>query len=181
MFDLKKSREIYGLLMNGKLINKSILNNSGAFVENYLFIEIINNLDDYRTQYKMSGYELVENADFFYIRDAQKQDSDLKTDITMKVCVLLLIMGKYLIEHNHRLTRLTEPSGGVSESDFDAMQEMPNTQEILYKSKIKDFTSAVKSVLIDRNILLQKPSSDEYILSDGGRAFFQEIVSEYQV
>lgn len=180
MFDVNISREIFSLLMNGKLINKSILNNSGEFVNNYLFTEIINNLDDYRTQYKMSGYNLIERSDFFYIRDHHKQEGDLKTDITMKVCVLLLIMGKYLIEHNYRLTRLTDPSGGLSESDFEAMQDMPNTQEILGKSKIVDLKMAVKSILVDKNILLQKPGSLDYILSDGGRAFFHEILLDYQ-
>lgn len=180
MFDVNTSREIFSLLMNGKLINKSILNNSGEFINNYLFTEIINNLDDYRTQYRMSGYDLIERPDFFYIKDYHQQDGDLKTDITMKICVLLLIMGKYLIEHNYRLTRLTDPTGGLSESDFEAMQDMPNTQEILGKSKIVDLKMAIKSILVDKNILLQKPSSLDYILSDGGKAFFHEILLDYQ-
>ena len=89
-------------------------------------------------------------------------------------------MGKYLIEHNYRLTRLTDPSGGLSEFDIKAMQDMPNTQEILSKSKITDLKMAVKSILVDKNILLQKPSSLDYILSDGGRAFFNEILLDYQ-
>ena len=179
MFDVNLSKEIFSQLINGKVISKSILNNGGDFIDNPLFAEIIHNLDDYRTQYKMSGYDFVEQSDFFYIREQVIQENDLKTDITMKVCVLLLLIGKYLTESNFRLTKLTESSGGLTNADFDAIQERPDTQEILDKSKIKDFRTGIKSILVDKNILLQKPGSHSYILSDAGRFFFTEIVANY--
>lgn len=180
MFDANLSKEIFSQLMNGKVINETILNNSGEFVENHLYTEIIKNMEKYQDQYKMSGYVFVEKSGFFYIRDTSLGEKDLKTDITMKVCVLLLLMGKYLIENNYRLTKLTNTSGGLTEADFEAIQEMPDTQEILEKSKIKDFAYGVKTCLIDRNILLEKPSSRSYILSASGRSFFDEIIVDHQ-
>lgn len=39
---------------------------------------------------------------------------------------------------------------------------------------------STKSILVDKNILLNKPSSLDYILSEGGGAFFHEILLDYQ-
>lgn len=180
MFDARLSIEIFSQLMNGKIINKHILNNNGEFIENTLHTEIMENLNDYRMQYRMCGYSFVESSTYIFIREQGRQPGDLKTDITMKVCVLLLLLGKYLTEHNYRIGKLTEPSGGITNADFEVIQQMPDTQEILEKSGLNsDLPTAIKSVLVDRYILLQKPGSLAYILSDSGKAFFEEIVKNY--
>jgi condensin complex protein MksE len=181
MFNAALSHEIFSQLMNGKVINKTELNNSGEFRENPLFAEILGNLNDYRNQYRMSGYEFIENSSYIYIRERVSKKEELKTDITMKVCVLLLLLGKYLTEQNYRFTKLTDKTGGLTVADFEAIEDMPDTQEILQKSGMKSrFQTAIKTTLIDRNILLQKPSSQTYILSDAGKAFFEEIIEGYQ-
>lgn len=181
MFNKILSKDIFRQLMNGRIINKSVLSNSGEFIENKLFTEIMQNIDDYRNQYRMSGYDFVENPEFIYIREQATRKEELKTDITIKACVLLLLLGKYLTEHNFRISKLTDPTGGVTESDFEIIQQMPDTEEILEKAGMKrDIQSSIKSVLVDRHILLQKPSSCSYILSEAGKAFFDEIVESYQ-
>ncbi len=181
MFNAVLSKMIFNQLMNGKVINKSLLNNSGEFVDNHLFIEIMDNLEDYRAQYRMSGYEFIENTRFVFIREPSSQTENLKTDITMRVYVLLLLIGKYITTHNFRLTKLTEASGGLTEEDIELIQQMPDTEELLEKSGMKrDFAGSIKSLLIDRNILLQKPSSASYLLSDAGRSFFDEIIEQYE-
>lgn len=181
MFDTRLSQEIFNQLMNGKVINKNELNNNGEFKENPLFAEIVGNLNDYENQYTMSGYEFVQHPSFIYIRERTSQREELKIDITMKVCVLLLLIGKYITEQNYRSTKLTDKTGGLSVVDFEGIEDMPDTQEILQKSGMKSgLQAAIKSTLIDRNILLQKPSSQTYILSDAGKAFFEEIIESYQ-
>jgi hypothetical protein len=99
----------------------------------------------------------------------------------MKACLLLLLLGKYLTENNYRLSKLTDSSGGITIADIEAINEMPDTQEILEKGKMKnDLASAIKSILVERHIMLEKPSSQSYILSDSGRTFFDEIVKSYE-
>lgn len=181
MYDTNLSIEIFSQLMNGKVINKTILNNNAQFVENPLFNEIMDNLKDYRTQYQMNGVEFVEEAEYIFIRDRLSNQDDLKTDIMMKACLLLLLLGKYLTEHNYRISKLSTSSGGITHADIEAMHEMPDTQEILEKAKMKnDLHSMIKSVLVDRHIMLEKLGSESYILSDSGRAFFEEIVKNYE-
>ena len=99
----------------------------------------------------------------------------------MKACLLLLLLGKYLTEHNYRISKLIDPTGGITRADIEIIQEMPDTQEILEKAKMKiDLHAMIKSVLVDRHIMLEKPGSQSYILADSGKAFFDEIVKNYE-
>jgi hypothetical protein len=181
MYNKQLSKEIFDQLTNGKVINKTILNNAGEFVENHLFNEVMGNLNDYRQQYEMSGCDFVESPTFVFIRDLASNQEDLKTDVTMKACVLLLLIGKYITENNYRITKLTESSGGLTEADIEAIEQMDDTKEVLERSSIKNgFSSAIKSILIDRNILLKKPSVNAYLLSDAGKEFFDEISERFQ-
>ncbi|MGN5091080.1 condensin complex protein MksE [Aeromonas hydrophila] len=95
MYNAALSSDIFNDLMNGKMINKTTFNNAGQFVDNELFIEIITNLKDYRTQYEMNGFEFVETNNYFFIRDRVNNKDDLKTDISMRACLMLLLLGKY--------------------------------------------------------------------------------------
>jgi len=181
MYNAYLSSQIFNHLMNGKVINKTKLNNNSQFVENPLFIEIIENLDDYKTQYQMNGVDLVVTVDYVYIKERGLKNDNLKTDITMKTCLLLLLLGKYITENNFRMSKLTEPSGGITEADIDAIMEMSDTPEILEKAKMKnDLLPLIKSILVKRSILLEKPGAQSYILSDSGRAFYDEIIKSYQ-
>lgn len=181
MYNEILSREIFRQLVNGKVINRTELNNSAEFTENRLYSEIMENLDQYRMQYKMSGYEFVDKSDFVFIRDKAIGQADLKTDITMKICILLRMIGKYITENNYKITKLTAATGGLTSADFEAIQQMPTTTEILEKSGMKtDIKLSILSVLVERNILLEKPSSEAYVLSDVGREFFDQIADNYQ-
>ncbi|UZE97235.1 condensin complex protein MksE [Alkalimarinus alittae] len=181
MFNQTKSVQIFNELMNGKVINKSILNNSGSRVDNELFVEIMDNLDVYHNQYRMNGYDFVDKSSYVLIRERSGQKEDLKTDATMKVCVLLLLIGKFINEHNYKIGKLTEANGGLTKSDFEDIEKMPDTAELLDKSGLKKgLWVAIKSNLIDRNILLEMPSAGKYILSDAGIAFYDEIQSNYK-
>lgn len=180
MYDARLSKEIFDQLMNGRIINKTVLNNASEFVENELYTEIIRNLDIYRQQYAMSGLKLVETESYFYVREPGANQESLKSDITMKACILLMLIGKYITESRSRLSKLTDPSGGLTDADIEAIEEMTDTAEILDRCGIKqDLQVAIKTILVERNIMLQKASSEVYLLSDAGRAFFDEIVEHY--
>lgn len=180
MYSVDLSVEIYQMLMAGKMINSRILNNSGQWVSNPLFEEIMNNLQAYTTQYEMSGQELVNNKSFVFLRKSGMPIEDLKTDVTMKAALLLLMLGKYINEQNYRFSKLTEPSGGITQADIRALQELDDVQELIEKAKLKsDLFAEFKNILINRNILLELPGSERFILSDSGRAFFDDVVRIY--
>lgn len=176
MYDADLSAEIYRTLMGGKVINRHKLNNSGEAITDPLFEEILSNLKSYRMQYEMCGWELVIEANYVFVRDRVTNNENLKTDITMRASLLLLMLGKYLNEHNYRVTKLTEYSGGISRADIEIIQEMPDVRELIEKAQLKnDLFTEFKNVLVNRNIMLEKPSSETFILSDAGKAFFEEI------
>lgn len=180
MYSVDLSVDIYQILSSGKVINGRILNNSGEFVSNSYFEEIMNNLSSYRTQYEMSGHELVVRKRFIFLRKSGYSIDDLKTDITMKAALLLLMLGKYINDRNYRFSKLTDTTGGITRTDIQNIQDMDDIQELIEKAKLKDdLFSEFKNVLINRSLLLELPGSERYILSDAGKAFFDEVVHSF--
>lgn len=182
MFNAELSKEIFQELMNGKVINKHKLDNAANLVENELFTEIMLNVRDYKTQYEMSGYEFELSESFVFIRKEGFDTKNLKTDPTMKAYLLLVLIAKYLNDHNYRFTKLTDADAGITDADISAMASMPDTEELIDKAGIKgDLLTNIKNVLVKRNIMLEKASSNSYVLSDSGKAFFQELTENNTV
>lgn len=174
-----KSVDIYDTLMNGRMINRQQLNNAGEWIADPWFDELMNNLQDYRMMFQAFGFRLVENPNYVYLIDQSLTDG--KTDISMKAYCLLLIIGKYLTVNGFALSKITSPTGGLTEADFIKMGELPYVAEILEKAKLgnrhkDDLFSVIKSVLVERKLMLEKPSSQSYILSNAGKAFFDELM-----
>lgn len=177
MFNTALSKEIFQELMNGKIINKHRLDNAANLVENELFTEILQNLNDYRTQYEMSGYEFELSESFVFIRKDGFDTKSLKTDATMRAYLLLVIIAKFLNDHNYRFSKLTDSDAGISDADIAKMASTSDTEELMEKAGLKGgLLNNIKNVLVKRNIMLEKPSSNSYILSDAGKAFFQELI-----
>jgi len=173
------SVEIFDQLMNGRIINKYKLSNSGEPIADPLFTEIMDNLADYRKNNAMNGFELIETPTYVYLNDAGGLDG--KTDISMKVYFLLLIIGKYLTVNGHSITKITSHTGGLTPDDFKEMANIPYVDQILEKSKMTgksedSLMGHVKNLLVDRGIMLEKPSSKSYVLSEAGKAFFEELM-----
>ena len=57
------SVEIYSQLMNGKMVNRTILT-EGALRSNPLFEELLNHFDRYQDHYGLMGYELIMRDGF---------------------------------------------------------------------------------------------------------------------
>ncbi|MBL4741481.1 MAG: hypothetical protein COB75_00895, partial [Idiomarina sp.] len=126
--------------------NQYKLSNSGQWVTDQYYDEIISNLADYRQQYEMCGYELVERPGYLFIREITPNATDLKTDVAMKASLLILMLAKYITDHNYSLLKLTETNGGVTPSDIEAMQEMPDMQELIEKAKLNSSLFVTGSV-----------------------------------
>lgn len=178
------SKQIFNDLMNGKIINeRNLENNAEQFERNPLYTEIIDNLPEYKQQYEMCGYDLIVNAEkgYLHIRDQGRASEGLKTDVTLKASIFLLMIGKYLNEYNYHIGKLTDASGGLTDVDFNKIMEMSDTQELLEKLSVNsDFKQAIQPVLVERNILLKKGDAPvKYILSDAGKAFFDEVTVDY--
>lgn len=174
------SVRIFDELMNGRIINKHKLSNNGEPMAEPLFTEIMDNLGEYRKSYAMNGFELVETPTYVYLNDAGSLEG--KTDISMKVYFMLLIIGKYLTANGQALSKITSHTGGLTPDDFKKMLEMPYVEQILEKARIdiKDeegLTSTIKTLLVERGVMLEKPSSQSFVLSDAGKAFFAELMA----
>ena len=178
MIEMQLSVKIYDVLMNGRIINRQILEND-HWVNNPLFSEIMDNLDAYRQQYQMSGFCLYSSGDYVYI--AENASDDLKTDVSMRAQVLLMLIGKYLNNQNLSLKKLSNLNTGLSLADIAGIQAMPESAELLMRAGMRedDLLSSIKSILVERNILLEKSSSQSYILSAIGEKFYEDLKPLY--
>lgn len=180
MFDRHLSKDIFDEFMNGKVINKHRLNNTGQEELDPYFTELMENLDDYKMQYDMSGLELVIKPSYALVREVKDKSIDLKTDISMKCAILLMILGKFVINGNYRMSKLTEASGGITADELAILENDDDVIELLEKGRMKgSLSSEVKNTLVGRKLLLEIPGAQKYILSDAGRAFFDEVVQNY--
>lgn len=178
MANLKSSVQIFNQLMNGKVINRDKIDND-AYKANPLFTEIMDNLKEYEHQYEMCGFNFINTEKYVYITD-QQQSEDLKTDIGMKAQILLLMIGKYLNSKNLSISRITTLSAGITHVELEDIQSMEETVELLERAGLKEnFKDNVKNILVDRNILLEKTTSQSYVLSAIGEAFFEELKPLY--
>lgn len=180
------SKLIFSELMNGKVINKHIVNNASELTLNPLFTEIMDNLADYRKQYQMNGSDFIVKPDFVYINDSDVL-SEKKSAQAMKVIVLLIIIGHYLNKYKYSFTKLTcAKTGGLTEDDFTAIEGLDYVQEILEKSSITkngdtNFYDKVVTVLVYRGIMVERPTARAFILTDAGKAFYEDVMQGFDI
>ena len=175
MINFKNSQLIFNTLMNGRVINREVIIND-VLVTNPLFTEIMDNLELYQRQYEMSGFKFIHSGNYVYITEDDKS----KTDIAMKAQILLLLIGKYLNNNNFSLKKIKYPNIGLTRSDILGIQAMSESIELLNRAGMgEDVYSQIKSILVERNILLEKTTSDAFILSAIGNEFFDELQPLY--
>lgn len=183
MVDMIKSVEIFNHLMNGRMINREQMASYGEFEPDPLFAEIMGNLDDYRKQYAMCGYNLIDTGSFLYIvRDYEYENN--KSMIAMKAYCLLLIIGKYTTAHGRRLDNLGVASGGLAQADIVKIQEAANTKEILQRIGFADgddFSGCIRTILVERCIAYIHPVSQNLILASAGLRFFEDITNNFSL
>ncbi|QIO05868.1 condensin complex protein MksE [Acinetobacter shaoyimingii] len=175
MVNLQTSEQIFNTLMNGRIINREKIDND-VLVPEPLFTEIMDNLEAYQKQYEMSGFKFIHSGDYVYITEDEKN----KTDIAMKAQILLLLISKYLNNNNFSLQKIKHLNVGLSRSDILGIRNMQETAELLTRAGMGDDVYVqIKNILVERNILLEKTSSESYILSAIGEKFFDELQPLY--
>lgn len=171
-----KASAIYHELMNGRVINKTDLINNNE-KENELYIEIINNLNSYKVQYAMSGFELVAKPGFFFIREANPES--IHTKPVKKIQTLLLIIARYITTSGYKYDLLTDASGGISPEQLADIASNADFSEIIKRTGIDDLMTTFRTHLLERG-LMYETGRGTFILSVAGRHFFDEIFSRYK-
>ena len=180
MIDYHKSAEIFNHLMNGRVINREVMGSHGAFENNHLFSEIMDHREDYSHQYKMSGFHLVENVDYFYIIKGQEFDI-AKTQIAMKAYFLLTILSKYATSNNISISKLWSADGGISQAELVKIEELRDTKEILERCNLDDsLFKNIKVIMVDRDIAYIHPVSQNIVLANAGKQFFEDIKNDFE-
>ncbi len=174
-----KSQKIFNQLMNGKVINRQIIVND-CMVVNEDFLEIMKNIEEYRLQYQMCGFNLIENENYIYLIDKNRADEP-KTDVSMHAQILLVMIGKFLNENNYSFSKITSIDAGLTFSDIETIQAMPDTEELMERSGMKKdkVLDNIKNILIDRNIMMEKTTSKAFILSEIGIQFYEDLKPMY--
>ena len=173
--NLKKSKEIYRLLINGRVINRYSIAADGSPIENPLFTEIYGLYNDYKRQYLMSGMELIARNDFYYVREV---DSEMPfTEPVKRIQALLLVTGRHVTQSGALFDKLTHPMGGICDDDLQKIAANEDFSEILAAVDIQDIEKSIKANLLDRGIM-EEPRAGRYILSAAGKYFFDELFCE---
>lgn len=179
MANMLKSQLIFNQLMNGKVINRQEIIND-CMVVNENFLEIMKNIEEYRLQYQMCGFNFIENENYVYIIDKNRADEP-KTDVSMHAQILLVMIGKFLNDNNYSFSKITSIDAGLTLSDIETIQAMSDTEELMERSGMKKdkVLDNIKNILVDRNIMLEKNTSKSFILSEIGIQFYEDLKPMY--
>ena len=173
MIQSEKSQKIYIDLINGRIINKSILN-EGQRLPNPDYTELFSNIEKYTELYRNIGFELVFRDSFFFIRDLNLGDTYKETAI--KIQVILLIISRKITEAGFGYDLLDNENAGVSVQQLHEFSTQEDVKQLITAAKLgkKTLPEVVKDVMLERNIM-NKNTHDRYILSDAGKYFFSQL------
>jgi len=176
MIQSEKSQKIYIDLINGRIINKSILNEKQWF-PNPDYTELFSNIEMYTELYRNIGFELVFRDSFFFIRDLNLGDTYKETAI--KIQVILLIISRKITEAGFGYDLLDNENAGVSVQQLHEFSTQEDVKQLITAAKLgkKTLLEVVKDVMLERNIM-NKNTYDRYILSDAGKYFFSQLFDQ---
>jgi hypothetical protein len=176
MIQSAKSQQIYNDLINGRIINKSLLV-SGELSPNPDYTELFSNLEDYVELYRHIGFELVFKDSFFFIRDLALGD-DYK-EMAIKIQVILLILSRKITEAGYGYDLLEDETAGISEQQMDECSNQEEVQQLIQTAKLgkKTLFEVVRDVLVERCIM-SKNTHQRYVLTDAGKYFFKQLFED---
>ena len=172
------SQNIYNQLINGKIINKHhYIVKSNELEENPLYNEIFNNLDEYKELYQRINFNLThKNSCFFYIRELTKEEVN---EVTIKIQALLIIIGRIVTERGYLFDILTDYRAGIKPEILTESAIEERYLEILHTCKLcksRGIKEEIENNLIARGLMI-KNSKGNYVFTDAGAAFFEELSS----
>jgi len=176
MIESEKSQRIYADLINGRIINKFLLEQDQP-VPNPDYTELFSNLEHYVELYRNIGFELVFRDSFFFIRDLDLGDT--YKEMAIKIQVTLLILARKITEAGYGYELLESENAGVSVQQMDDFSSQQEVQKLITAAKLgkKTLHEVVRDVLVEKRIM-NKNSHNRYVLSDAGKYFFAELFAQ---
>jgi len=169
----KLSPMIFQEFMNGRMINKIVLNDiNGEPTKNTLFEEITGHIETYIEVYKCCGFDLVRNGESFFIRERGLKQYD---ENAMNAMVLLDCIYRGALSIGTNPSILRELSLGLPVDQLDKIQAIPDINLVLKSCGFqKNLLVDVKASLVNRK-LAYITNTNSLVLSDAGIAFIDEL------
>lgn len=171
----KLSVELYGQLMYGKMINRTIFIDNGLKSNPY-FEEVLNNFDYYRILYDLIGYELVMRDGFAYIRTSDGIDA--RDDLARNIQGLLLVLFRGTLELGFTMDVLLKDSAGLSNIHIEEIGKAEDKVEVLIACGMKSGMLMEHIKKLETRAIAYRNGRGNLVLSESGAAFFDDILGE---
>ena len=178
MIQSEKSQRIYADLINGRIINKSYLEqDENQLIPNADYSELFTNLESYTELYRNIGFELVFRDSFFFIRDLHLGDT--YKEMAIKIQVSLLILARKITAAGFGYELLENENAGISAQLLEEISQQDDVKQLILAARLakKTLYEVVKDVLLERRIM-EKNAHQRYILTDAGKYFFKQLFAQ---
>ena len=175
--NIDKSKDIFGILTKGGMVNKHHYNaQEHSVTSNDLFLEIESNIEQYKLQYRMAGLDLVDAVDYFYLLDHKTESRTNSAHITKnKIYSSIIILVRYITQDNGKLFEsITNINYGFNEGSFKDIDSKPIYVHLLEKTRLNNISNMIK--LLSEKGFIFKTKNNMYVLSDSGKRVVKEIV-----
>ena len=166
------SREAYSLLMAGKMINATDYR-QGSISSNPIYQELFNGYEYYAQMYDNIGFELIMGEHFFYI----KKYNELSNDLTNRIYALLVIVGFGVMKMGYDFDILTDHEAGIADKVLRELQQQLAPDLLTACQLSQNLDDDIQNLLVDR-ALMYKNGLGNFVLSDAGKAFFQQVFDD---
>jgi hypothetical protein len=166
------SRKIYNELINGKLINKQIYID-GLVQSNYLYEEILLDLEGYKKHYDLMGLQLTSCGDAFYL----KEDEALRYKDTpaLKIQALIFVISKHCMAVGARIECILDSRVGMNRGSIEKIGEIIEVQDILKACDMKNsLLLEIENNLVSRHIAFWN-QADGLVYTNGGVTIFNQL------
>ncbi|MCM2463289.1 hypothetical protein HGO40_22940 [Pseudomonas sp. CG7] len=171
----KLSIELYGQLMYGKMINRTV-SVDGGLKSNPYFEEVLNNFDHYRNLYDLIGYELVMRNGFAFIRTTD--GTDAKDDLARNIQGLLLVLFRGTLELGFTMDALLKDSAGLSNIHIEEIGKGEDKVEVLIACGMKSGVLMEHIKKLEARAIAYRNGKGNLVLSESGAAFFDDLLGE---
>lgn len=171
----KLSVELYGQLMYGKMINRTVFID-GGLKSNPHFEEVLNNFDHYRSLYDLIGYELVMRDGFAYIRTSD--GTDVRDDLARNIQGLLLVLFRGVLELGFTMDVLLKSSAGLSNIHIEEIGKAEDKVEVLIACGMKSGVLMEHIKKLETRAVAYRNEKGNLVLSESGAAFFDDLLGE---
>lgn len=171
----KLSVELYGQLMYGKMINRTVPID-GVLKANPYFEEVLNNFDHYRNLYDLIGYELVMRDGFVFIRTSDGVEA--KDDLARNIQGLLLVLFRGVMELGFTMDVLLKDSAGLSNTHIDEIGKAQDKVEVLMACGMRSGALKEHIKKLETRAIAYRNGKGNLVLSESGAAFFNDLLGE---